>query len=55
MREIALALGADPEKDIMLGAKATEKAVRSIWKLDDRRVVMFATHGLIPGELDGLN
>jgi CHAT domain-containing protein len=24
-------------------------------KLDDRRVVMFATHGLIPGELDGLN
>ena len=23
-------------------------------KLDDRRVVMFATHGLVPGELDGL-
>ena len=54
VREIALALGADPDKDVMLGAKATEKAVRSM-KLDDRRVVMFATHGLIPGELDGLN
>jgi CHAT domain-containing protein len=53
VREIALALGADPEKDVMLGAKASEKAVRSM-KLNDRRVVMFATHGLVPGELDGL-
>jgi CHAT domain-containing protein len=54
VREIALALGADIEKDILLGARASEKVARSI-KLDDRRVVMFATHGLIPGELDGLN
>ena len=54
VREIALALGADPDKDVVLGAKASEKAVRSM-KLDDRRVVMFATHGLIPGELDGLS
>jgi CHAT domain-containing protein len=54
VREIARALGADPESDVVLGVKASEKAVRSM-KLDDRRVVMFATHGLIPGELDGLN
>lgn len=53
VREIARALGADPDKDVVLGAKASEKAVRSM-KLDDRRVVMFATHGLVPGELDGL-
>ena len=43
-----------PRSDVMLGSKASEKAVRSM-KLDDRRVVMFATHGLIPGELDGLD
>jgi CHAT domain-containing protein/tetratricopeptide (TPR) repeat protein len=54
VREIARALGADPDADVILGTKASEKAVRSM-KLDDRRVVMFATHGLIPGELDGLN
>ena len=53
VREIAKALGADPDRDVVLGSKASEKAVRSM-KLDDRRVVMFATHGLIPGELDGL-
>jgi CHAT domain-containing protein len=53
VREIALALGANPAVDIFLGAKANEKIVRSM-RLDDRRVVMFATHGLMPGELDGL-
>jgi CHAT domain-containing protein len=53
VREIARALGADPDRDVVLGLQASEKAVRSM-KLDDRRVVMFATHGLIPGELDGL-
>ena len=53
VREIARALGADPEQDVLLGPKASEKAVRSL-RLDDRRVVMFATHGLVPGELDGL-
>jgi CHAT domain-containing protein len=51
--EIARALGADQDNDVILGVKASEDNVRTI-KLDDRRVVMFATHGLIPGELDGL-
>jgi CHAT domain-containing protein len=51
--EIARALGADQDSDVVLGAKASEDNVRSM-KLDDRRVVMFATHGLVPGELDGL-
>ena len=53
VREIARALGADGATDVLVGVKASEKAVRSL-RLDDRRVVMFATHGLIPGELDGL-
>jgi CHAT domain-containing protein len=53
VRQVALALKADLRKDVFLGAAANEKQVRSM-RLDDRRVVMFATHGLIPGDLDGL-
>lgn len=54
VREVALALGADPEADVILGVDANEEKILSM-KLDDRRVIMFATHGLVPGELDGLN
>jgi CHAT domain-containing protein len=53
VREVALALKADPKADVFLGAAANEGTVRSM-KLDDRRVVMFATHGLVPGDLNGL-
>ncbi len=53
LRGVALALKADPQQDLFLGAAASETRVRSM-KLDDRRVVMFATHGLVPGDLDGL-
>ena len=51
--EVAAALGADRRRTWSLGADASEQRVRSM-KLDDRRVVMFATHGLVPGDLDGL-
>jgi len=51
--EIAKVLKADPAQDIYLQARATEKAVLNT-PLNNRRVVMFATHGLVPGELDGL-
>ena len=54
VREVAMALRADPDKDVYLGAAASERQVRTM-KLDDRRVVMFATHGLVPGDLDGLS
>ena len=54
VREVALALHADLNKDVYLGAAASERQVRTM-KLDDRRVVMFATHGLVPGDLDGLS
>jgi CHAT domain-containing protein len=53
VREVAAALRADPTKDVFLGPAANEWQVRNV-KLDDRRVVMFATHGLVPGDLDGL-
>jgi CHAT domain-containing protein len=53
VREVAATLRADPAKDVFLGPGANEQTVRTM-KLDDRRVVMFATHGLVPGDLDGL-
>jgi CHAT domain-containing protein len=42
-----------PESDIHLGADATETAVKST-DLSPYRVVYFATHGLVAGELKGL-
>ena len=53
IREIAKALGADPARDIFLQRAASEKSVFET-DLSNRRVVMFATHGLISGELNGL-
>ena len=54
IRSIALALRADPAQDVFLGNRATEKAVKSL-DLANRKVVAFATHGLVPGDLNGLN
>ncbi len=51
--EVAKALGADPAQDAYLETRATEQAVLTT-DLSHRRVVMFSTHGLIPGDLDGL-
>ena len=53
VRNVAIALKADPSADVFLGARANEEAVRTA-DLGNRRVVMFATHGLVPGDLDGL-
>ena len=50
---IARALDADPAKSLFLGRDASEKVVESL-DLTRYRVVAFATHGLIPGDLDGL-
>lgn len=54
IRDIARTLGADPERDIFLRQAANEKTVMET-DLSKRKVVMFATHGLVPGELDGLS
>jgi CHAT domain-containing protein len=53
VRSIALVLHADVAKDVILGAAANEKTVRTM-NLADRRIIVFATHGLVPGDLVGL-
>ena len=50
---MARALNVDPAKSLFLGKEANEKVVESL-DLTHYRVVAFATHGLIPGDLDGL-
>jgi CHAT domain-containing protein len=54
IREIAAALKADEAQDVFLQLRATEGKVKAT-SLVDRRVLVFATHGLVPGELDGLD
>ena len=54
---IAEALGADQLRDVYLREAATEARVKSLSKagiLADYKVISFATHGLLPGDLDGL-
>jgi CHAT domain-containing protein len=51
---LAQVLGADPRADLRLGAQATRRAVVDA-NLLDRRVLAFATHGLMPGELPGIS
>jgi CHAT domain-containing protein len=53
VRSIALALHADPVRDVFLGAQASEKNATS-GALSNRRIIVFATHGLVPGDLGGL-
>ncbi len=53
LKSIALALQADPSKVLHLGKDATEGAVKTM-NLSGFKVLAFATHGLVPGELNGL-
>ena len=52
LEEIGKAIGAG-DGDIFLHRQASVKQVMST-DLSNRKVVMFATHGLVPGELNGL-
>ena len=52
LRQIANSLGAD-ETALFLGRRATEKTVKGI-DLSSSKVIAFATHGLISGEMTGL-
>ena len=54
LHSIAESMGADPKHSVYLGREANEKQVKEM-KLDDVRVIAFATHGLVPGDLDGLD
>ena len=51
---VAQALGADPANALYLGKDANEQNVETK-DLSRYRIVAFATHGLVPGDLDGLN
>jgi len=53
LKSVALALQADPSKVLHLGKAANEEAVKTT-DLSKYRIIVFATHGLVPGELDGL-
>ncbi len=50
---IATALGADMKRDVFLGRDASEANAKSR-DLSGYKVVSFATHGLVPGDLNGL-
>jgi len=54
VRSIAGVLHADPAQDLYLEERASEANVRRL-DLSKWRIVMFATHGLIPGDLAGLD
>lgn len=53
LRSIAIALEVDPAKALYLGKDANEKTVKSL-DLSHFKILAFATHGLVPGELNGL-
>ncbi len=50
---VAKALDVDPSKALHLGKDANEESVEGA-DLSRYRIVAFATHGLVPGDLDGL-
>jgi CHAT domain-containing protein len=50
---MANALDVDPAKALYLGKAANEQNVETL-DLAHYRIVAFATHGLVPGDLDGL-
>jgi CHAT domain-containing protein len=54
IQSIAAVLGATSEQDVYLGQRASEKQVKTM-NLSDRRVVAFASHALVPYDLDGLD
>jgi CHAT domain-containing protein len=53
LRAMALALEADPAKVLYLGKEANERRVRTS-DLSKFKIIAFATHGLVPGDLNGL-
>jgi CHAT domain-containing protein len=53
IRSMALAMNADPNRDVFTGAQANELQVKTM-DLSRYKVIAFATHGLAPGDLDGL-
>ena len=55
---LARILSANPQEDLILGAQATRQSVlkqSASGALAKKQVVVFATHGLMPGDLPNLN
>ncbi|OYU31753.1 MAG: hypothetical protein CFE39_06890 [Comamonadaceae bacterium PBBC2] len=58
VQELAKILGANPKTDVVLGAEATRASVlksSASGQLGKKQVVVFATHGLLAGDLPNLN
>lgn len=56
--QLAKILGANPAQDLLLGSEATRASVlksNSSGQLGKKQVVVFATHGLLAGDLPNLN
>ena len=53
IESIAQSLGADPDTDIFLGKTASETRVKTE-DLSRKKILAFATHALLAGDLDGL-
>lgn len=54
---VASAVGADKATDVFLDPAASERTVKAMssnGRMAGYRVISFATHGLVPGDLDGL-
>lgn len=55
---LAKTLGANPSTDVFLGKDATRESVLSVDKqglLQQKQIIAFATHGLLPGDLPHLD
>jgi CHAT domain-containing protein len=53
LKDVAAVFKADPDKDIYLHERASVSNVLNT-DLSNKSIVMFSTHGLVPGDLDGL-
>ena len=53
INSIAAALNANPAESVFLGHQASEDRIKSM-DLSGYKVLAFATHGLVPGDLNGL-
>jgi len=54
---VAESLGANLDRDVYIGVEASERNVKSLnesGELKKYRILSFATHELVPGDLDGL-
>jgi len=54
IKSIAQVLNADMARDVFLDKEASEHRIKTM-DITDRKIIAFATHALVPGDLDGLD